>query len=145
MSQFPPIFAFLQDLRQNNNHEWFAAHRPEYDQAKALFEDFIQGLIFHFDVIEPLGDLSAKDAIFRIHNDMRFAKNRPPYKDHFSAVLAPGGRHSLRLPYYKHNHARRLASSGRRAHAHICGSARPFAWRSRRDSLVLAPPWLQTS
>jgi uncharacterized protein (DUF2461 family) len=67
-----------------------------------LFEDFIQGLIFRFDVIESLGDLAAKDAIFRIHNDMRFAKNKPPYKSHFSAVLAPGGRHSLRLPYYIH-------------------------------------------
>ncbi|MEI6104091.1 MAG: DUF2461 domain-containing protein [Methanothrix sp.] len=102
MTQFTPIFAFLRDLRENNNHEWFAAHRPEYDHAKALFEDFIQGLIFRFDAVEPLGDLAAKDAIFRIHNDMRFAKNKPPYKNHFSAVLAPGGRHSLRLPYYIH-------------------------------------------
>jgi uncharacterized protein (TIGR02453 family) len=102
MTQFQPIFAFLHDLRQNNNHEWFEAHRPEYDQAKALFQDFIQGLIFRFDAVEPLGDLAAKDAIFRIHNDMRFAKNKPPYKSHFSAVLAPGGRHSLRLPYYIH-------------------------------------------
>jgi uncharacterized protein (TIGR02453 family) len=102
MTQFQPIFAFLHDLRQNNNHEWFEAHRPEYDQAKALFEDFIQGLIFRFDAVEPLGDLAAKDAIFRIHNDMRFAKNKPPYKNHFSAVLAPGSRHSLRLPYYIH-------------------------------------------
>jgi uncharacterized protein (TIGR02453 family) len=102
MSPFPLIFAFLHDLRQNNNHEWFAAHRPEYEQARALFEEFILGLIFRFDAIEPLGDLPAKDAIFRIHNDLRFAKNKPPYKDHFSAVLAPGGRHSLRLPYYIH-------------------------------------------
>jgi uncharacterized protein (TIGR02453 family) len=102
MPQFPPIFAFLHALRQNNNHEWFAAHRPEYDQARALFEEFIQGLIFRFDAVEPLGDLPARDAIFRIHNDMRFAKNKPPYISHFSAVLAPGGRHSLRLPYYIH-------------------------------------------
>jgi hypothetical protein len=34
MTQFQPIFAFLLDLRQNNNHEWFEAHRTEYDQAK---------------------------------------------------------------------------------------------------------------
>jgi uncharacterized protein (TIGR02453 family) len=95
MSQFQPIFAFLHDLHQNNSHEWSEAHRTEYDQAKLLFEDFILGLIFRFDAIEPLGDLAAKDAIFRIHNDMRFAKNKPPYKMHFSAVLAPGGRHSL--------------------------------------------------
>jgi uncharacterized protein (TIGR02453 family) len=102
MSQFLPILAFLHALRENNSHEWFEAHRPEYEQAKTLFENFIQGLIFRFDAIEPLGDLAARDAIFRIHNDMRFAKNKPPYKEHFSAVLAPGGRHSLRLPYYIH-------------------------------------------
>lgn len=102
MIQFHPIFSFLRELRQNNNHEWFEAHRTEYNQAKMIFEDFIQGLIFRFDAIEPLGDLVAKDAIFRINNDMRFTRNKPPYKNHFSAVLAPGGKHSLRLPYYIH-------------------------------------------
>ncbi|MDD2835920.1 MAG: DUF2461 family protein [Methanothrix sp.] len=72
MSQFPPIFSFLKSLRQNNNNEWFAAHRPEYDQARTLFQDFIQGFIIRFDAALPLGDLSAKDAIFRIHKDIRF-------------------------------------------------------------------------
>ncbi len=102
MPQFQPIFDFLRTLRQNNNHEWFETHRPEYDQAKMIFEDFIQGLILRFDSIEPLGDLTARDAIFRINNNLRFARNMPPYKNHFSAVLAPGGKHSLRLPYYIH-------------------------------------------
>ena len=59
-------------------------------------------MIFHFDTIETLGDLAAKDAIFRINNNLRFARNMPPYKNHFSAVLAPGGKHSLQLPYYIH-------------------------------------------
>ena len=102
MTQFQPIFDFLGKLRQNNNHEWFEYHRPEYDQARMLFEEFIQGLIQRFDAVEPLGDLEAKDAIFRINNNLRFARNMPPYKNHFSAVLAPGGKHSLRLPYYIH-------------------------------------------
>ena len=102
MPQFQPIFDFLRSLRQNNNHEWFESHRTEYDQARMGFEEFIQGLIFRFDTIEPLGDLAAKDAIFRIDNNLRFARNMPPYKDHFSAVLAPGGKHSLQLPYYIH-------------------------------------------
>jgi uncharacterized protein (TIGR02453 family) len=144
MSQFPPIFAFLHDLRQNNNHEWFAAHRPEYDQAKALFKDFIQGLIFRFDAIEPLGDLAARDAIFRINNDMRFARNKQPYKSHFSAVLAPGGRHSLRLPYYIHiMPGGSLLAGG----AHMPTSA-GLRGRSPGDPgaipSVLAPPRLQT-
>ena len=102
MTQLQPIFDFLRRLRQNNNHEWFESHRPEYDQARMLFEEFIQGLIQRFDSIEPLGDLEAKDAIFRINNNLRFARDMPPYKNHFSAVLAPGGKHSLRLPYYIH-------------------------------------------
>lgn len=46
-----------------------------------------------------MGDLAAKDWIHRIHNDMRFSKSKPPCKDNFSAVLAPGG-HSTKLPYY---------------------------------------------
>jgi uncharacterized protein (DUF2461 family) len=77
MSPFQPIFAFLHSLRENNNHEWFAAHRPEYKEARALFQEFIQGLIFRFDAALPPGDLAARGAIFRIHNDMRFAKNLP--------------------------------------------------------------------
>jgi uncharacterized protein (TIGR02453 family) len=100
MTQFQPILDFLRKLRRNNNHEWFESHRPEYDQARIGFEEFIQGLIFRFDTIEPLGDLAAKDAIFRINNNLRFARNMPPYKNHFSAVLAPGGKHSVQLPYY---------------------------------------------
>ncbi len=102
MTQFQTVFDFLRTLRQNNNHEWFELHRPEYDQAKTIFEEFIQGLIFRFDSIEPLGDLTARDSIFRINNNLRFARNMPPYKNHFSAVLAPGGKHSLQLPYYIH-------------------------------------------
>jgi uncharacterized protein (TIGR02453 family) len=102
MPQFQPIFDFLRALRQNNNHEWFETHRPEYGQARMIFEDFIQGLILRFDVIEPLGDLTAREAIFRINNNLRFARNMPPYKNHFSAVLAPGSKHSLQLPYYIH-------------------------------------------
>jgi len=143
-SLFQPIFVFLHDLRRNNNHEWFEAHRPEYDRARALFEDFIQGLIFRFDAALPLGDLAAKDAIFRIGSDMRFAKNKPPYKSHFSAVLAPGGRHSLRLPYCIHiMPGGSLLAGG----AHMPTSI-DLRGRSPDDpgaiSSVLTSPWLQT-
>jgi uncharacterized protein (DUF2461 family) len=81
MTQFQPIFAFLHDFRQNNNHEWFEAHRSEYEEARALFPDFIQGRIFRFDAALPLGDLAARDAIYRIHNDMRIAKNLVALQD----------------------------------------------------------------
>ena len=135
MTQFQPVFAFLHELRQNNNHEWFEAHRPEYDRAKLLFEDFIQDLIFRFDAIEPLGDLAANDAIFRIHNDMRFAKNKPHYKSHFPAVLSPGGRHSLRLPYYiRIMLAGSLLVGGGHMPCIRQSAGQPIRGRSRRES-----------
>jgi len=100
MTELDQILGFLRQLRQNNNHEWFDAHREDYRQSRTDFEEFIQGLILHFDPIEPLGDLKAKECIHRIHNDMRFSRGKPPYKDNFTAVLAQGGRHSTKLPYY---------------------------------------------
>ena len=80
MTQFSPSSLSCTIFAQNNNHEWFEAHRPEYDQAKALFQDFIQGLIPN-PAIRPLGDLAAKDAIFRIHNDIGFARNQAALKE----------------------------------------------------------------
>jgi uncharacterized protein (DUF2461 family) len=135
---FQPIFAFLHALRLNNNHEWFEAHRPEYEEARELFDDFIQGLIFRFDAIEPLGDLAAKDAIFRIGSDMRFAKNQATLQKPLLS-RARSRRQALFAAALLHpHHAGRLFPGGRRAHAHLRRSASlsapPFAWRSRRDS-----------
>jgi uncharacterized protein (DUF2461 family) len=120
MSQFPPIFSFLHDLRLNNNHEWFAAHRPEYDQAKTFFEDFIQGPIFRFDAALPPGQWPPGMPSFAIESDMRFAKNLAALqRPLLSSARFPAAGTSLRLPCYKHNHAPGLFSGERRAHAHV--------------------------
>jgi uncharacterized protein (DUF2461 family) len=132
MTQFPLIFAFLHDLRQNNNHEWFEAHRTEYEEAKALFEDFIQASSSASMLPCPWAIWPPKMPSFASGATCASPKTWPPYKSHFSAVLAPGGRHSAAALLHPH-HARRIASGERRAHAHICRSARPFAWQSRRN------------
>ena len=54
------------------------------------------------DAIEDFADLSAKDCLFRINRDVRFAKDKSPYKSNMGASIALGGKHSIRAPYYIH-------------------------------------------
>ncbi|RAK00381.1 uncharacterized protein (TIGR02453 family) [Larkinella arboricola] len=93
---------FLRDLAQNNNREWFQANRPRYDAAKAEFEHFVGRLLQGIETFESLPNTSVKDCIFRINRDIRFSKDKAPYKKHFAAAVGPGGRHSGRIDYYLH-------------------------------------------
>jgi len=84
---------FLRDLAQNNNRAWFAAHRARYQQALAAFEALIADLIDAVGQQEDLGALRPGDCIFRIYRDVRFSKDKTPYKLHFGAVIRAAGRH----------------------------------------------------
>jgi uncharacterized protein (TIGR02453 family) len=97
------VFQFLSNLRSNNNREWFKKNNDKYQNAKVEFADFIDALI------PPLVDLdndidveSSKECIFRIFRDLRFSKNREPYKSNFGAFIAQGGRKSPNAGYYIH-------------------------------------------
>jgi uncharacterized protein (TIGR02453 family) len=94
---------FIEKLVQNNNKPWFDAHREEYAVAKADFEDFVTVLMEKLSPIEPsLRDQKAKDAIFRIFRDVRFSKDKTPYKGHFGVYLSKGGRKYPGAGYYLH-------------------------------------------
>ena len=93
---------FLAELRENNNREWFTAHREQYEAARDSFADLVQELIFRANSLMPLGNLSARECIMRIYNDMRFHKDRPPYKTNFGASIRPGGKNSQYSGYYLH-------------------------------------------
>lgn len=97
-----PALEFLNDLASNNNKVWFDAHRAQYEQAKAAFEEFVQLLIAEIDKFDKLGILSAKECIFRINRDVRFSKDKSPYKTNMGALMAPGGKKSVRQGYYFH-------------------------------------------
>jgi uncharacterized protein (TIGR02453 family) len=100
---YTPLLDFLSDLQQNNNKEWMDANRERYLEAKALFEELVTDLlaeIVQFD--ESLVDVMPKDCIFRINRDVRFSKNKAPYKDNFGAAMSEGGRHSNNADYYIH-------------------------------------------
>lgn len=97
-----PVLTFTRALKRHNNREWFLAHRAEYDAARECFETFVEVLIETLRKPEKLGDLSPADCVFRIYRDVRFAKDKTPYKPLMSAYVAPGGRKATRLGYYVH-------------------------------------------
>jgi len=97
------ILSFLSDLKNNNNREWFDLNRDRYLKAKTLFEEKVNlmiGDISHFD--PSIGMPAAKDSIFRIFRDVRFSKDKLPYKTNFGAFVANGGRKTARAGYYIH-------------------------------------------
>ncbi len=97
------IFDFLVELSVNNNREWFKDNKPRYQIAKEAFEEYINKLIGVVHSIDPsVGHPEAKDCVFRIFRDVRFAKNKEPYKNNFGAYIAHGGRKSPYAGYYLH-------------------------------------------
>ena len=89
----------LKKLKKNNNREWFNENKPEYIKyVKEPFEVFIGDLIEGLSpFIEDLA-ITPKDAIFRIYRDVRFSKDKTPYKTKISAVVSPGGRKNRTMP-----------------------------------------------
>lgn len=97
------IIPFLQALSQNNNRDWFTAHKKDYEKAQKELSAFLELLIAELAKTEPeLIDLKPKDCMFRIYRDVRFSKNKEPYKTNMGAVIAPGGRKSAKAFYYLH-------------------------------------------
>jgi uncharacterized protein (TIGR02453 family) len=92
---------FLLSLGQNNNREWFEKNKPTYEKVyKKEFTPFIQNLIDEVKKFDPSVNDLAKDSLFRIYRDVRFSKDKSPYKDYFSASISKGGKKNPDYPGY---------------------------------------------
>ncbi len=94
---------FLKDLKKNNAKEWFDPNRAAYDEAKKDFLELIQQLIngiSEFDKGVADAHLDPKKCIMRINRDVRFSKNKDPYKTNFFAFINEGGKKSNQAGYY---------------------------------------------
>lgn len=97
------IFKFLNQLGKNNNKEWFDANRPHYQDLKQEYISIVDKIIQQSSAFDPmLKDVDASKAIFRINRDVRFSKNKAPYKTNFGASINPGGKKSMISGYYVH-------------------------------------------
>jgi uncharacterized protein (TIGR02453 family) len=95
--------SFLKGLEDNNNRDWLQANKKEFEAAKANFAEFVGELIVGISNFDPEVSGLAPDAcIFRIYRDIRFSKDKSPYKTHFGAYISPGGRKINAPGYYIH-------------------------------------------
>ncbi|HZI68528.1 MAG TPA: DUF2461 domain-containing protein [Hanamia sp.] len=99
----PSTLSFLKSLKKNNNKPWFDNNRDKYSTAKNNFEEFVASLLQNYSSIdEDLKGLAVKDCCFRINRDIRFSKNKTPYKISLSASFNRGGKKSIFAGYYFH-------------------------------------------
>jgi len=96
------LLRFLTDLKTNNNREWFADHKKEFEVVKLQFERVVAELISDFSEFENMQGVEVKHCVFRIYRDVRFSKDKAPYKPWFSAAFSEGGKNSPFMDYYLH-------------------------------------------
>ncbi len=97
------VLNFLKTLSENNNQEWFHNNKSAYDEAKKEFETFVNKLIpavAEFD--KGIQNISVKDCTYRIYRDIRFSKDKTPYKINMGAYIVKNGKKSNRAGYYFH-------------------------------------------
>lgn len=79
---------FMKQLKKNNNREWFLKNKTEYERSRKEFEEFVDALIKKIAVFDStVSGKTAKDCVFRIYRDVRFSKDKSPYKTHLGAYI----------------------------------------------------------
>ena len=97
------VLNFIKDLTENNNRDWFNANKERYQESLEIFRGFAGELLAGISLFDPsLGNLEPKDTIFRIYKDVRFSRDKLPYKTQFGCWMAKGGRKSTDAGYYFH-------------------------------------------
>lgn len=94
---------FLANLAENNHKAWFDENRKAYEAAKKDVTAIVGEVIKGVAAFDPaIGTIEAKKAVFRIFKDVRFSKDKTPYKTNMGAWMAPGGKGSVFAGYYLH-------------------------------------------
>lgn len=83
----PLTLEFLSDLRDNNNREWFNSNKSRYEEAHANMVDFMESLITEMNKIDNIEPISPRRSLYRIYRDLRFSKDKTPYKTFFSGRM----------------------------------------------------------
>ena len=99
----PGTLNFLKALKKNNHKVWFDENREKYISAKNDFEKLVDELLQKIVLFDrDMKGLEAKNCMFRINRDVRFSKNKTPYKINISAYFSKGGKKSINAGYYFH-------------------------------------------
>ncbi|MEX1240913.1 MAG: DUF2461 domain-containing protein [Cyclobacteriaceae bacterium] len=97
------ILKFLKNLAKNNNRDWFEKNKAKYLEAKQGFEEVVSAVLKELVKFEDgFAGLDAKKLPFRIYRDVRFSKDKRPYKTNMGAGFSPNGRLIQEPGYYLH-------------------------------------------
>lgn len=96
--------AFITDVAANNNREWFAENKERYEVAKADVLTFVDQLIPQLAASDPEFSIEtqSKKCLMRIYRDVRFSKNKDPYKTNYGISFGVKGRGINEPGYYLH-------------------------------------------
>ncbi len=99
----PDTLQFLRDLEDHNDRPWFEENKKRYEIAKKDVETLVDEVLIGCAAFEPaVADLKAKQCVFRIYRDVRFSKNKAPYKNNMGAWFSKGGKKAPFAGYYLH-------------------------------------------
>lgn len=94
---------FLDDLKANNNRDWFLDNKKRYEAFKKDYHQLVSDFLSVMKPLDPsLEMLEVKNCTFRINRDIRFSKDKSPYKDHIGVWLSSGAKGKNRSGYYVH-------------------------------------------
>ena len=79
----PQVFKFFKTLSKNNNRDWFEAHKSEFKALEVEVKIFMKAVEDNLQIHDKI----EKAKMFRIYRDVRFSKNKTPYKNHFGIVF----------------------------------------------------------
>ena len=95
--------SFLTQLKDNNNRDWFEANRKTYESARQEYLLFVTEVLAGLKEFDStLAGLEPKKCMFRINRDVRFSKNKDPYKTNFGSYFNKGGKGIECAGYYFH-------------------------------------------
>ena len=94
---------FLDDLKKNNNRDWFQDNKKRYEVFKKDYHQLVSDFLDAMKPLDPsLELLEVKNCTFRINRDIRFSKDKSPYKAHLGVWMSTGAKGANRSGYYVH-------------------------------------------
>lgn len=94
---------FLKSLKKNNNREWFEKNRAAYEDAKQNVVSMAEFLLQDMAKTDArFAEIKPSSCLFRINRDVRFSKDKSPYKTNFGAAFSVGGKKGPQAGFYVH-------------------------------------------
>ncbi|NJB86327.1 uncharacterized protein (TIGR02453 family) [Lewinella marina] len=105
-------YDFLRDLAANNDRDWFNAHKDRYTAARDNVADFAKALLQRLGHHDVISTESGRKSLFRIYRDVRFSKNKDPYKTNIAGSFTRDGRQRRGGYYFTFSPAHNLVGGG---------------------------------